>query len=239
MKVFLADFADHAVTYEIKYYMGNHARINEINDAVRTNVWYELKRQKITIPYPIRTLQVQRGGARTVAEDQDEARTILRNEPLFQCLTDSQIDRIVTQAHLNHFGRGERMVEEGAKGDSMFVILRGAAQVNVSKNGSNIPVATLSAGDCFGEMSLLTGEPRSATVRAERDCYVMEVNKAVMSQIIRDSPECLQQLSEILAQRKIATEDVIKDAAMPGAQVAKQDEYRSAFVARLKDFFSL
>jgi len=47
-KVFLVDFADHAVIYEIKFYMGNHARINETNDAVRTNVWYELKRQGIS-----------------------------------------------------------------------------------------------------------------------------------------------------------------------------------------------
>src|SRR5229473_5882289 len=60
VKVFLVDFAEHAVTYEIKFYMGNHARINEINDAVRTNVWYELKRQRITIPFPIQTLHVQR-----------------------------------------------------------------------------------------------------------------------------------------------------------------------------------
>ncbi|PYL49651.1 MAG: hypothetical protein DMF40_01725 [Verrucomicrobia bacterium] len=52
VRVFLVDFADHAVIYEIKYYMGNHARINETNDSVRTNVWYELKRQRITIPYP-------------------------------------------------------------------------------------------------------------------------------------------------------------------------------------------
>lgn len=239
VKVFLTDFADFAVIYEIKFYMGNHARINEINDAVRTNIWYELKRQKITIPFPIRTLHIHRGGSRTVAEDHDEARTILRNEQLFQCLTDEQIDRIVKQSRLNHFGRGERMVEEGAKGDSMFVLLRGGAQVSVAKNGSNIPVATLGAGDCFGEMSLLTGEPRSATVRAERDCYVMEVNKSVMSQIIRDSPECLQQLSEILAQRKLTTEGVLKDAHVSGTEIAKQDEYRSAFVARLKDFFSL
>src|SRR6266478_9127721 len=45
VRVFLVDFADHAVIYEIKYYMGNHSRINETNDSVRTNVWYELKRQ--------------------------------------------------------------------------------------------------------------------------------------------------------------------------------------------------
>ncbi len=63
MKVFLVDFADFAVIYEIKFYMGNHARINEINDAVRTNVWYELKRQGITIPFPIRTLHVERQAA--------------------------------------------------------------------------------------------------------------------------------------------------------------------------------
>lgn len=239
VKVYLTDFADFAVIYEIKFYMGNHSRINEINDAVRTNVWYELKRQRITIPFPIRTLHVQRGGMQTVAQDQDEARAILRNEPLFQCLTDEQIDHIVKQSRLNHFGRGERMVDEGAGGDSMFVILRGAAQVSVAKNGSTIPVATLSAGDCFGEMSLLTGEKRSATVRAERDCYVMEVNKSIMSKIIRDSPECLHQLSEILAERKLATEGVLKDARAPGAQVAQEDEYRSAFLARLKDFFSL
>src|ERR1043166_6473735 len=54
VRVFLVDFADHAVIYEIKFYMGNHARINETNDAVRTNVWYELKREGIKIPYPIR-----------------------------------------------------------------------------------------------------------------------------------------------------------------------------------------
>jgi small-conductance mechanosensitive channel len=64
VKIFLVDFADFAVIYEIKFYMGNHARINEINDAVRTNVWYELKRQGITIPFPIRTLRVERKAAR-------------------------------------------------------------------------------------------------------------------------------------------------------------------------------
>src|SRR6266496_347814 len=173
VKVFLVDFADSAVIYEIKFYMGNHARINEINDAVRTNVWYELKRQRITIPFPIRTLHVERKAVQPVQEEREEARVILRDEPLFECLSDAQIDNLVKDARLNHFGRGERVIQEGAEGDSMFVLLRGAAQVSVSKNGSSIPVASLSAGDCFGEMSLLTGERRAATVRAESDCYVM------------------------------------------------------------------
>src|SRR5690349_12112454 len=58
--VFLVDFSDYAMTYEIKFFMGNHSRMNETNDSVRSNVWYELKRQGITIPFPIRTLHVER-----------------------------------------------------------------------------------------------------------------------------------------------------------------------------------
>src|SRR5438309_5009187 len=150
VKVFLVDFADFAVIYEIKFYMGNHSRINEINDAVRTNVWYELKRQGIIIPFPIRTLQVERKAPPQGQEEQAEARAILREEPLFECLSDDQIDSLVKHSDLNHFGRGERVIEEGAEGDSMFILLRGAAEVLVYKNGSAIPVATLHSGDCFG-----------------------------------------------------------------------------------------
>jgi len=240
VKVFLVDFGDHAVTYEIKYYMGNHARINETNDAVRTNVWYELKRQRIKIPYPTQDLYLHRPAVRSLQEDHDEARAILRGEPLFDCLSDAQIENLVDQSHLNHFGRGERVIEEGAEGDSMFILLRGAAQVSVSKNGSIIQVATLRSGDCFGEMSLLTGEKRSATVRAEGDCYVMEISKDVMGEVIRESPDCLKQLSELLAKRKMETEGILKDAAASSAdQAAKQREYTATFLKRLKTFFAL
>jgi len=238
-KVFLVDFAESAVIYEIKYYMGNHSRINEINDAVRTNVWYELKRQGITIPFPIRTLRVERRAARPVQEDQAEALSILRGEPLFECLSDEQLDHLVKQARLNHFGRGEPVIEEGSPGDSMFVLLRGAANVSVSKNGSTIQVATLNAGDCFGEMSLLTGEPRSATVRADGDCYVMEIGKPVMAEVLRGAPGCLEQLSELLAQRKMKTEGILKEATRTDEQSSKEREYSATFLHRLRTFFEL
>jgi small-conductance mechanosensitive channel/CRP-like cAMP-binding protein len=240
VRVYLIDFGDHAIIYEIKFFMGNHARINEINDAIRTNIWYELKRQQMTIPFPIRTLQVERRKPPVGDEDHQEARNILRGEPLFDCLSETQLDNLVKQSHLNHFGRGERVIEEGAEGDSMFILLRGAAQVSISKNGSTITVAALRSGDCFGEMSLLTGEKRSATVRADGDCYVMEISKEVMGEVIRESPDCLKQLSEILAKRKMETEGILKDAAVSRAdQAAKQREYTATFLKRLKTFFAL
>src|SRR5436190_19107994 len=238
-KIFLVDFADHAVVYEIKFYMGNHAAINEVNDAIRTNVWYELKRQQISIPYPIRTLHVERRPRDRGSEDQEQARKILRGEPLFQCLADDQLDALLQHSRLNHFGRGERVIVEGAEGDSMFVLLRGSANVSVAKNGAPIRVGTLHSGDCFGEMSLLTGERRTATVRATADCYVLEISKPVMGEVIRQSPECLNQLSELLAKRKMETEGIIKDAHLAQNEAAKQREYSATFLQRLRTFFEL
>jgi small-conductance mechanosensitive channel/CRP-like cAMP-binding protein len=238
VRVFLVDFADHAVIYEIKYYMGNHSRINETNDSVRTNVWYELKRQGITIPFPIRTLHVERKKPPPPEEDQAEAFSILRGERLFDCLSEEQLNQMVNQARLKLFGRGEPVIEEGAAGDSMFVMLRGAANVFVSKNGSKIRVASLGAGDCFGEMSLLTGEPRSATVRAHGDCYVMEIGKPVMAEVLRSAPGCLEQLSELLAQRKMETEGILKEARSD-EQVLKERQYSATFLNRLRTFFQL
>jgi small-conductance mechanosensitive channel/CRP-like cAMP-binding protein len=238
VKVFLVDFADSAVIYEIKFYMGNHARINETNDSVRTNVWYELKRQGITIPFPIRTLHLERKAA-AMQEEYEEARAVLRSEALFECLSDQQIDGLVRQSRVSHFGRGERVIREGAEGDSMFVLLSGAAEVSISKNGTSIPVATLKAPDCFGEMSLLTGEPRTATVRAETDCQVMEIGKPVMAELLRASPDCLERLSELLAKRKMETEGLLKEAVSHSQTARKEREYRATFLHRLRTFFEL
>jgi small-conductance mechanosensitive channel/CRP-like cAMP-binding protein len=239
VRVFLVDFADFAVIYEIKFYMGNHSRINQINDAIRTNIWYELKRRNITIPFPIRTLHVQRKAGPSIQEEQSEALSILREEPLFGCLSDEQLTQMVGQARLKLFGRGEPVIEEGAAGDSMFVMLRGAANVFVSKNGSKIQVAKLGAGDCFGEMSLLTGEPRSATVRADGDCYVMEIGKPVMAELLRDAPDCLEKLSELLAQRRMETEGALKEAGRTDETTIKERQYTATFLHRLRTFFQL
>ena len=238
-KIFLVDFGESACIYEIKYYMGNHARINEVNDAVRTNVWYELKRRGVTIPFPIRTLQVERKAALPIKEEQAEALAILRGERLFECLSEEQLSHVVQEARLKLFGRGEPVIEEGSAGDSMFVMLRGAANVYVSKNGSKIHVATLGAGDCFGEMSLLTGEPRSATVRADADCYVMEIGKPIMAEVLRDAPDCLEKLSELLAQRKMETEGVLKEAGRTSEHLLKERQYTATFLQRLQTFFQL
>jgi small-conductance mechanosensitive channel len=238
-RVFVVDFAEYAVIYEIKFSMGNHRAYNEVSDAIRTNIWYEFKRQRITIPFPIRTLRVERRHQQSVPEGHAEAQAILRGEPLFDCLSDAQLDNVLHSARINHYGRGERVIEEGATGDSMFIMLQGTAHVSVSRNDISIRLGVMRSGDCFGEMSLLTGEPRSATIRADGDCEVLEISKEVMAEVMRESPQCLTQLSEILAKRKLEGEGIVKDATGPDDPGTKEDEYRASFLRRLRAVFEL
>jgi small-conductance mechanosensitive channel/CRP-like cAMP-binding protein len=239
VRIFLVDFAEYAATYEIKFYMGDHSKINETNDSVRTNVWYEFKRQNITIPFPIRTLEINRKAAAKPHEQHGQARTILEAEPLFASLTEAQLDGLIRASRALHFGRGEKVIEQGAEGSSMFVLLHGAAHVSVSQNGALIRVGVLRMGDSFGEMSLLTGERRTATVRAEDDCEVLEISKPAMAALLREAPECVAQLSELLAARKMETEGLLKDAQQGKAEETKEREYRATFLRRVRAVFEL
>jgi small-conductance mechanosensitive channel/CRP-like cAMP-binding protein len=238
-KAFLKDFGDSAILYEIRFWMTTHAGFSDICDNIRTNIWYEFKRQKINIPFPIRTLQIDRKADKGQSEEAMTARTMLRKEQIFRCLSDQQIDALLRRADLSHYGRGESIIEEGTEGDSMFILIRGSAHVSVAKNGSLIRVGVLRQGDCFGEMSLLTGEPRTATVRAEKDCEVIEISKPVVGELLRTAPECLEQLSGLLAKRKLETEGIVKEAATHSEHAEKEREYAASFLGRLRSFFEL
>jgi CRP-like cAMP-binding protein len=239
-KIFVVDFGDSAVVYEIKYWLSDHARFNEITDAVRTNVWYELNRRGLRIPFPIRTIQMAQGPTEAETEGtQILTRKVLRTRSLFGGFNDAQLDELLSVAQRGRYGRGEAIIEQGQQGSSMFVLLEGNADVLVAANGETTRVAGLGAGDCFGEMSLLNGEPRSATVLARTDCEVVEISKTSMAEMLERSPELLLSLSEMLARRRIENEGVLAESAHSRAITDKQRQYSATFLNRLKSFFDL
>jgi CRP-like cAMP-binding protein len=100
-------------------------------------------------------------------------------------------------------------------------------------------VATLRTGDYCGEMSLLTGEPRSATVVARTDCEMWEIDKSTMGELLQENETLVQKLGEILAERRLMTEGIAASTADRDEVMMKQQEYTRGFLHKLSAFFDL
>lgn len=238
-KAYLKDYLDCAILYEVKFWIEDEAFYNEIMDSVRTNIWYEANRNHLRIPFPIRTIQIERKAAHQGDESLETARACVRKLPFFQLLEEEQIDRILRNSHAVRFGRGERVIEQGADGQSMFLPLAGEADVYVHTSGLETKVATLKTGDYCGEMSLLTGEPRSATVVARTDCEMCEVHKSVLGVILQENEALVRKLGEILAHRRMENEGILASSVTPEQKSSAETEYTERFLKRLYSFFEL
>jgi small-conductance mechanosensitive channel/CRP-like cAMP-binding protein len=238
-RVYLKNFAESSVEYEIKFWIEDHLYYNDICDSVRTNVWYSLQRHGIKIPFPTRTVQVERPTRSKQQEVQSTARQILRQQPLFKSFSDDQLDALLPRGQLTSFGRTEKIIEQGANGDSMFILVKGEANVVLNRNGLDTHVASLKSGDCFGEMSLLTGEKRSASIIAKSDCEVVEIGKPILANSLKENPELLAKLSALLAQRQLENEGAMAAQTDTSIVRAKQSEYQTTFIDKLRVFFEL
>jgi small-conductance mechanosensitive channel/CRP-like cAMP-binding protein len=237
-KVLLKNFADSSVIYEIKFWIEDESHLSDILDRVRTNIWYSAHRRGLRMPFPIRTLHLERPTAKH-QESVDTARLSMRKQPFLQLLDDNQASKLLMQARLLRYGRGERVIEQGKPGESMFIILSGEADVHVDCNGSDSLVATLRHGDYVGEMSLLTGEPRSATVIARTDCEMWEIDKNTFAEVLQNNQALVQRFGELLAKRRMETEGVLSTRADGSHLKNKEKEYTEGFLKKLYSFFEL
>ena len=237
-KVALRDFGDSAIIYEIKYSLDDERRFNDIEDGIRTNVWYEARRAGLTIPFPMRTVEIRRPPAHSDKLTAD-LREQLAHQEILSPLDDMQKDRLLEHAQIRRFGRSEKVIRQDSEGCSMFVIIHGEADVVIHANGTDTTVATLHAGEAFGEMCLLTGEKRSATVIAKTDCDLWEIDRAHLQPLIHENAALAERLSELLARRRMATEGVL--AAQTPAQVVEQkrQEYAAGFRKKIRSLFEI
>ena len=121
----------------------------------------------------------------------------------------------------------------------MFILVEGEANVVVTRNGFEAQVASLATGDCFGEMSLLTGEKRSASIIAKSDCEVVEIGKAILAHSLKENPDLLEKLSALLAQRQLENDGIARSQTETSIIRAKQTEYQTTFIGKLRTFLEL
>jgi small-conductance mechanosensitive channel/CRP-like cAMP-binding protein len=239
----LTAFGDSGVVYRLRFWSHQVQGVARLLDEVRTRVWYELKRQGFVIPFPIRT--VEHASRRDLDERRAAAR-LRQAEELFArvevlaALPGEVRSRLAATATHLHFDERERLVNEGEAGGSLYVVARG--RVQVAKSGTTlgttqVSLATLEPGDCFGEMSLLTGAPRSATVSALGAVEVFVLERSALAPVLHDDPTLADTLSHVLAKRVAATIDRIESRRDELAR--RQAVEQRSILQKIRGFFGL
>ncbi|MFH0798896.1 MAG: mechanosensitive ion channel family protein [Pseudomonadota bacterium] len=234
----IANYGDFAITYQMRFFYEDYGNSPDVRAAVMNRVWYALRRHNIRIPFPVRDMQLKHVERRFEAKGQAELRASavskLSGVPILKPLAPDAMDSIAGHMAIEEYGDGEAIVRQGDAGDSLYIIHRGACDVEVSAAaGPTAKIATLAPSAFFGEMSLLTGEPRSATVRAKGDTTVFSIGKEIFRDILVAQPEIFGELARALASRQTETAEIV------GRQREEQDRHASRLLVRIKSFFGM
>jgi small-conductance mechanosensitive channel/CRP-like cAMP-binding protein len=230
----IKNFEPSAILYELRYWLEDYARYLEIDGKVRERVWYRLRREGVRTAYPvIRQHQYAAGPLPRPADPEPHPEVILRS-PLFAPLSDAERGLLAQGATSHRYAEGEIVVREGDATSSMFLIVEGRCAV--SAHGDNLAsqkLAILEEGAAFGEISLLTGEPRIATVRALTEATLVEIDKDTLAPVLEANPSLVEKLGAIILERRRKTADRLVSAAE--AAVMEPESLR----ARIARFFGL
>src|SRR6185503_5372124 len=158
----------------------------------------------------------------------------------FAPLEPAELDSLASTSERLDFGRGERIVQQGAPGDTLYVVLAGTALVTIrTADGAEREVARLSRGEFFGEMALLTGEARSASVTALDDLRSLVIHKDALQGVLLRRPALVQQMAEIVEVRRQGLRALQDLHSAPPEQKAALQRSAGELVQRMRRFFGL
>jgi CRP-like cAMP-binding protein len=152
------------------------------------------------------TYEVDTRHARSPTVSVPSIATTLRNVSVFAPLSDSEISELADDLGLKDVRTGELIVEEGQEGNSLFVVVTGVVVLSRRIGGELRELERLNTGQCFGEMSLLTGEPRYATAKAITNVRLVEIPKAGFAPIMANNQKLHEELAHIAVLRRARTE---------------------------------
>jgi CRP-like cAMP-binding protein len=145
-----------------------------------------------------------------------DARSFLGSVPFFsETLSVDELDTLAAGARDVEFDRGVNIIRERDAGDSLFVVMRGSVTVTIRDAGMDRSVATLRAGDVFGEMSLLTGAPRAATVVAQTPVIALEIDRSAMQALLDAEPSLSGRFAAMLEKRRIELDQLYGPGLWP------------------------
>ncbi len=231
--VMLHEIADGAAVYLVRFHVPDYGREAQCRDAVAGAVLRALQHVGLDVAKPARDLRLERQGP---APARPRRAALLSRIELFRGFSAAERGDLEQLMRERVFRRGSAVVRQGEPGASLFILAEGALDVALERgDGAEALLGRLVPGDVFGEMSLLTGEPRSATVRAATDAVVFEVAKEHLDPILRRRPELAEGLAAMVADRHARNAERGRAPGAPEAAPAQRDD----LLRRLKAFFQM
>jgi len=212
--VVLASFDSSAINYRVRFWIDDYERDEAARDEVRTNIYYAFARHGIEIPWPIQVQYEREWTEPDLRERTTERRKLLAGVDLFSGLDDETLREIAHAIEPRTYGDGEAIVRQGEPGESMFIICSGRAAVVLEPDRRQ--VAAIETGGYFGEMSVLTGDPRTATVLARGDTLVFELTADLFRRLGTTHPHAVEQVALAAAARRVELDKVRATAVGQG-----------------------
>ena len=237
--VLLTNYGDFAITYRLRYWLKDFGGVPRTEDRIMTNVWYHFKRAGIAIPFPIRDVTLrqvdEKAEGRAAEKRLDRINSYLGEVDILGALSKGEREGLAAGAAERRYASGERIVRQGDPGSEFFIVVSGNVRVTVRREeGRAVDLGTFGPGYFFGEMSLLTGEPRRATITATEDTDLVVVGKGEFREIIADK------LSSAIEKRRADIEKEFAEAGDADAAAAVEEEYsRENVLKKIKTFFDI
>jgi small-conductance mechanosensitive channel/CRP-like cAMP-binding protein len=225
-------FDASAITYRVRFWTDDYEFDDEARDELRTAIYYAFGRRGIEIPWPIEVGYQREWPEPDAQAKQRDRERILAGVDIFSRLSDEQRRDFAASSTMRIYGNGEAIVRQNEPGHSMFVVCSGSPAVVLEPGRRE--VAVIPSGGYFGEMSLLTGDPRSATVVARGDTVVLELDAELVRRLGAVDPQAVEQVGLAAVARR-ARLDVVREEEQ---NVAVADA-PATFLGRMKKFLRI
>jgi small-conductance mechanosensitive channel/CRP-like cAMP-binding protein len=241
----MMEFGESTARYAVRYWLTDLVRDDPTDSAVRVHVFSALQRAGIAPAIPERYLHLEKEGTKHLrmrhSREIEQRLEVLRNVELFGSLTEDELRLVAERLKYTPFAAGDVMTQQGAVAHWLYVLTEGQAEVVLDVEGRRKTLNIIDADDgpsFFGEMGLMTGDPRSATVIARTGVECYRLDKSSFESIVQSRPAMVEEISRVIAERRAAL-DGARAALDAGAHSVPVVQRESEMLRKIRDFFRL
>ena len=239
----LMDFTDSFGRYAIRYWLTNLQADDPTDSEVRDHIYAALQRAGIRLAFPEHSVHMTKESEKH--EQVKHTRHIqervesLRKVELFSTFHEDELLAIAEKLKYAPFATGDIITRQGAVAHWLYMLIDGEADVFLEMPGQEKrKLNTLHPGNFFGEMGLMTGAPRTATIIAATDVECYQLDKASFQEVLQNRPELAEEISKILVSRRYGLDSLQQDMD-ESARVNQMAQQHQDILARIRNFFSL